>query len=184
MWPSCKAGSRCRKRRTVVKFTVSGGRDRAARPPFEDPRASSTVPRRFWKGSQRRSFWGQDIGQFWYTFWVTFGLLSGPSRLAANIQDPLREGCFLGLSGRTRSGRSGKRKRVTVVKFTAQRCPNPVPKRDPSGDTFREDLVLPAPCGDPLQEHTLGAAIGHRFGDHFGTRAETQFGRLVAPRGR
>ena len=78
MRPSRTAGSRCRKRRTVVKFTVSGGRDRAARPPFEDPRASSTVPRRFRKGPQRRSFWDQDIGQFWYTFWVTFGLLSGP----------------------------------------------------------------------------------------------------------
>ena len=50
-------GSSFRKRRTVVKLPLPRGLGRAARPPFGDPRAPSTVPRRSWRGSQRRQFW-------------------------------------------------------------------------------------------------------------------------------
>ena len=69
-------GSSCRKRRTVIKSLLPRGQGRAARPPFEDPRVPSTVPRRSWRGSQRRQFWRSRSTCFFVYilihFWTPF----------------------------------------------------------------------------------------------------------------
>ena len=125
--PSRTAGARCRKRRTIVKFTAPGELVQASGRRFGHPLDFLSAPRQTWKRFQKPLFGGRILYDFRYRFGITFGSFWDPAQSTTNIQDPLGQAPFWGPSGGTCSGLFCMRKCVTLVNFTAHRRPNRVP---------------------------------------------------------
>ena len=177
----CIVGSSCRKRRTIVKLPLPRGQGRAARPPFGDPRAPSTVPRRSWWSPQNVNLGGPSPNVFWYTFWFIFGLPFWCPPEHRHYVRSVRRVVFFEVLWRTGCGLFGNRKRVTVVKFTAPRLLKQVPKREVWRKVFSGSLVISRYFGTPSKSTSFGTFFGHDSGVIFWTRAGTQFGCLLAP---
>ena len=178
--PSRTAGARCRKRRTVVKFTAPGGLVQAGGRRFGHPLEFVSVPRQFRKRFQKPLFGGRILYDFRYRFGVTFGSFWDRARSTTDMQDPLGQGPFGAPPGGTCSDLFCMRECVTVVNFTAHRRPNRVPGSGPLGTLGQSQVALGTP--------PKGTPSGHQSGIDseviLETRAGSLSGRLWAPRGR